>query len=103
MGEEHKSSHPLQFLLLLLGAVLLPLLLHKLQELLSTNQEAAALLVLPGLDLDLQLLFQLQSPSGQTCWCVFSRLTVFFGLPSADSSAAHIAVSPPSAGFLLCW
>lgn len=54
-------THPRQLLPLLLRLLLLPLLLHVLQELQAVHQEVAALLALPHINLGFQLLFQLES------------------------------------------
>lgn len=61
---QRRLSDPLHPLPLLLCPVKLPLLLHELQELLAVDQELAALLLLPDIDLGLQLLLQLQGTNG---------------------------------------
>lgn len=58
-------TYPLHFLFLLLAVVLLPLLLHIIQELLSIDKELFALLLLPRIDLGLQSLFKLATENSQ--------------------------------------
>lgn len=73
-----RMVYPFQFLLLLLGMVIFPLLLHILKKFLSVDQELSAVLLLPGINLGLQTLFQLE----QTC---MSNLSFFLQKNNVES------------------
>lgn len=94
-------THPRQLLPLLLRLLLLPLLLHVLQELQAVHQEVAALLALPHINLGFQLLFQLESRHARGITLesdadASDSLKTGGGfLPWAGFCAAQTSASPP--------
>lgn len=54
-------TYPFKLLLLLFTVVLIPLLLHIIEEFLSVHQKIFAMLLLPSVDLGFQTLFQLKT------------------------------------------
>lgn len=54
-------TYPFKLLLLLFIVVLIPLLLHIIEEFLSIHQKVFAMLLLPSVDLGFQTLFQLKT------------------------------------------
>lgn len=54
-------TYPFKLLLLLFIVVLIPLLLHIIEEFLSIHQKIFAMLLLPNVDLGFQTLFQLKT------------------------------------------